>query len=189
MVRSGRGCKLHGRESYKARVWSSSVVVSPPVFDDLPGRAVAGEQVFVAALITKTPDEALHQAVLHGVARRDVVPLHPRIQLPSQHHVGSELGAVVGNHQQRKPTPWRDVVHLSGHPLAGDGVVDDGGRALPCEVVDHTEEAEVPAVAQGLGCEVHRPALIGPLRDRESARVPSARLRPPRLRTVNFSSL
>ena len=101
-----RGCKLHGLESFKACVWSSSVVVSPPVCDDLPGMAVAGEQVFVEALITEAPDEALHQAVLHELARSDVVPLHSLILLPSQHDVGSELGAVVGNHQQGRARRW-----------------------------------------------------------------------------------
>ena len=75
--------------------------------------AVAGEQVFVEALITEAPDEALHQAVLHRLARSDVVPLHPLILLPSQHDVGSELGAVVGNHQQGKTTPLGDVLSSS----------------------------------------------------------------------------
>ena len=42
-------------ESVKARVWSCGVVVGSPVFDDLPGMAVAGEQVFVETLITETP--------------------------------------------------------------------------------------------------------------------------------------
>ena len=127
MYRSGPGCKLHGCQSVEVCLWSSSGVVGSPVFDDLQGMAVAGEQVFVEALITETPDEALHQAVLHGLAGSDVVPLHPLILLPSQHHVGGELRTVVGNHQQGKPTPLGDVVRLSGHPLAGDGVVDVGG--------------------------------------------------------------
>ena len=41
-------------------MWPSGVVVMPPVFDDLPRMVIAGEQVFVEALMAEAPAEPLH---------------------------------------------------------------------------------------------------------------------------------
>ena len=51
---------------------SVGVVVDPPVLDDHPGLVEVGEQVFVEALVAQPTVEALDEAVLHGLAGRDV---------------------------------------------------------------------------------------------------------------------
>ena len=56
-------CKLHGCESVGARVWSFVVVTGSPVFDDLPGMAVTGDQVFVEA----APIDASASASPYGI--------------------------------------------------------------------------------------------------------------------------
>ena len=61
---------------------------------------VAGEQPLVEELIAQPSDEALHEAVLHWLARRDVVPLDLAILLPGQDGVRGQLGAVVGEIMQ-----------------------------------------------------------------------------------------
>jgi len=110
---------------------SSSVVVDPPVLDDPPGVAVAGEHVLVKALITQPADEALDQPVLHGLAGSDVVPVDPSVLLPPEHGVRGELGAVVRDHHQGVAATFSNPVQFSRNSLSGDGVVDDGGQGLP----------------------------------------------------------
>jgi len=67
--------------------------------------------------------------------------------------------------------------------------VSHQGEALPGEVVDHHQHSEAPAIAQHIGGEVETPALVRALAGTvNGARVPSARLRPPRFLTVSRSS-
>ena len=73
-----------------------------------------------------------------------------------------------------------DAIELARDPLAGQRVVDDRRQALPAEVVDDGQDAEAPTVDERVGDEVEAPALVGILRHRLGALVPSARLRPPR---------
>ena len=63
-------------------MWPVGVVVDPPCFDDLAGLAEVGEQGFVQAFVSKLAVEALDEAVLHRLARRDVVPFDAALLLP-----------------------------------------------------------------------------------------------------------
>jgi len=56
-------------------MWSVQIVVDPPVFDDLPRMAITAEQMLVEAFIAQTAVERFHEAILHGLSRRDVVPV------------------------------------------------------------------------------------------------------------------
>jgi hypothetical protein len=53
MVLFGPGYKLNRCEPVKARVWSCVVVICAPVFNDLTGVVVAGEQVLIQTFIEK----------------------------------------------------------------------------------------------------------------------------------------
>ena len=68
-------------------MWAMMVVVGAPFLDDVTGMPVASEQMLVEALVTQPAVEALHKAVLHRFARRDVVPLDTAILLPGEHGV------------------------------------------------------------------------------------------------------
>lgn len=61
---------------------AAQVIVVSPVFDSLPGMAVAGEQVLVEAFVAQASVEALHEAVLHWLARRNVMPVDGMVLLP-----------------------------------------------------------------------------------------------------------
>ena len=84
--------------------------------------------------------------------------------------------------------PWFDgrdrickgMVHGNAYS-AGDGLVDDVRQALPCEAVEHTEDADAAAAAQVVGREVHRP--VAPCAIVIRAWAPRPRLRPPLLLT------
>ena len=76
-------------------MWAVYIVVDPPFFDDLAGMPIAGEEPLVEALIAHPAAKAFHQAVLHRLARRDVVPFDLPVFLPCQHGIRGQLGAVV----------------------------------------------------------------------------------------------
>ena len=72
---------------FAGHVRSVRVVVDPPVFDDLACLVEVCEEVLVEALVTQAAVEALHKAVLHRLAGRNVVPFDTAVLLPSQHSV------------------------------------------------------------------------------------------------------
>ena len=71
------------------------IVVDPPFFDAVSGMPIAGEEPLVEALIAQPTVKALHEAVLHRLARHDVVPLDMPVFLPRQDGIRGQLGAVV----------------------------------------------------------------------------------------------
>lgn len=71
------------------------IVVDPPFFDAVSGMPIAGEEPLVEALIAQPTVKALHEAVLHGLAGRDVVPFDMPVFLPCQDGIRGQLGAVV----------------------------------------------------------------------------------------------
>lgn len=68
-------------------MWSVGVVVDPPFFDDLPRLLEIGEQVLIEALVAEPAVEALHEAILHRSARRDVMPFDGAFLLPGQDRI------------------------------------------------------------------------------------------------------
>ena len=74
------------------------IVVVAPCRDQLAGMSQAGEQVLVEAFVPQSTVEALDKAVLHGPARRDVVPFDLPVLLPSQDRIRSQLRPVVTDH-------------------------------------------------------------------------------------------
>ena len=57
MVQVGPVCKFVWCESVQARVWTVLIVVGFSVFNNVFGVAVAGEDVFVQALVTQAAIE------------------------------------------------------------------------------------------------------------------------------------
>tara|TARA_B100001765_G_C19280396_1_gene239649 strand:+ start:222 stop:419 length:198 start_codon:yes stop_codon:yes gene_type:complete len=57
--------------------------------------AQVGEQMLVEALVAQAAIKALDEAVLHGLPRRDVMPLDLAILLPFQNGLRGELPAVA----------------------------------------------------------------------------------------------
>ena len=66
---------------------SVQIVVDPPVFNNVPGMAIAAEQMLVEAFISQSSIEAFDKSILHRLARGDVVPFHASILLPFEHGV------------------------------------------------------------------------------------------------------
>ena len=71
------------------------IVVVAPCRNQMAGMAQVWEQVLVQAFIPQAAIEAFHEAVLHRLAWRDVMPFHTAIFLPFEHGVRRQLGAVA----------------------------------------------------------------------------------------------
>jgi len=56
---------------------------------------MAGEQVLVEALVPQPAIEALHEAILHRLARRDVVPLDLGGRWCGAHTAGADFWMIV----------------------------------------------------------------------------------------------
>ena len=146
MPLTGAGCKLGWGEAFKARVRTLGVVVDPPCLDDLARLLEAGEEMLVEALIAQAPVEALDEAVLHRLARRDVVPFDMALLLPVQDGVRGQLGAVVAHDHRWIAALDCDAIELPSHAHAGERVVGNEAETFPAEVVDQSQDAEATAV-------------------------------------------
>ena len=72
---------------------TSMIVVADPCADLLPRVVEAEEQRFVQQLIAHTTVEAFAEAVLHRLARRDVVPLDSVLSV-AQDRMAFEVNSV-----------------------------------------------------------------------------------------------
>ncbi len=90
-----------------------------------------GEQRLVEALVPEAPVEALDEAVLHRLARRDVVPFDLPLLGPSEDRAGGELRAVVA-HQHRYVLAANSELDGREMPLreAFDAIIGMGDGAL-----------------------------------------------------------
>ena len=88
-------CKLSWRDIARRRVRSLGVVVLFPVRDANASFLQSGEKCLVEALVPKAAVAALDEAVLHRLARSDVMPVDlPALRSAQDRHAG-ELGPVV----------------------------------------------------------------------------------------------
>jgi len=75
----------------------SVVVVGPPVFDEPTGLRQTWEPMLVEALVARPTVQRFNKAILHRLARCNLVPFDPTFLLPSNDGVRGQLGAVVAD--------------------------------------------------------------------------------------------
>lgn len=83
----GAGGKFNWREPIKVQIRSECVAVDPPFYDDVAGLRQAGEEMLIEAFVTQPAAEALDEAILDRLARRDVMPFQAVLLLPSPDRV------------------------------------------------------------------------------------------------------
>ena len=71
------------------------VVILDPGSDLDPCVGHAEEQGLVQQFVAHAAVKALDVAVLHRLARSDVMPLHPALTAPRQDGIAGELGAIA----------------------------------------------------------------------------------------------
>lgn len=108
----------------QGRVRPGSVVVGHPGGDDGTGLGHAGENRLVKQLVTHASVEALDEAVLHGPAGGDVVPLHAMVLHPCQHGVAGQLGAVVGDDHLPLAAQARRIARVHGWANTGSRIFE-----------------------------------------------------------------
>ena len=113
----------------------AGVLVGSPLFNDATRGGEPSEEVLVEALVAEAAVQALDEAVLRRLSRRNVVPFDAPIFLPLQDRARGQLGAVVGDDHQRSAARLDEGIELPRHSLAGERRVDDERQAFPREVV------------------------------------------------------
>ena len=83
------------RQPAELRVWSLLVVVAPPILQHRSGVAKRAEQGLVEQLVAQAAVETLIEAILLGLARRDVTPANAGLVGPAQDGVRGQLRAVT----------------------------------------------------------------------------------------------
>jgi len=127
----------------------------------------AEEQSFVQQLIAHTTVEAFAEAVLHGLARRNIMPLDLAFGRPGEDGVRGEFRPVIRDDHSRFSAPTDQRRQLTGDTLARDRCVGDRRQAFARHVVDDVEDAEPPAAGELVMHEVQRPARIRPWLDND----------------------
>src|SRR4030081_401897 len=94
---------------------SVMVVVDPPSLNNLASSVQSAEQMLVEAFVAEATIEALDEAILHRLARSDVVPFKGVILLPLQDRSGGQLRAVVANDHKRPSALAREPLKLAGN--------------------------------------------------------------------------
>ena len=125
------------------------IVVVAPCRNQMAGMAQCREQVFVEAFIPQASVEALHEAVLHRFARRDVMPFDLAILLPIQHGVRLVSSVPLSlTNMQGKPRISAILSSSRATRLSRQRSIDHSRPTFSAEVVDDAENAEPAAVRQ-----------------------------------------
>jgi hypothetical protein len=94
---------------------------SPP--SNIRGDASLGRrraQHLVPEFVPQAPIEALDEGILHGFARRDVMPFDAGVISPSQDGVAGEFAAIVADHHLRLAALDHQPVQFPRHTDAGE---------------------------------------------------------------------
>ena len=92
---SWTGLQARSGKAAKARMRPVGVVVRSTFLDQPASTRQISEHVLVQAFVPEAAVQALDEAVLHGLAWCDVVPLDPAVFLPLQDRARGQLGAVA----------------------------------------------------------------------------------------------
>ena len=122
------------------------VVVLDPRGDHLAGLIEREEQCLIQQLVPHLAIEALDVAVLHGLARHDVMPVDPVFLRPGEDGMRGELRAIVADNHAGPSSLLDESCQLPCHPAARDRGVRDGGEALMGDVVRDVQDPEPPAM-------------------------------------------
>jgi hypothetical protein len=148
------------REVSERRVRTRGVEVCDPGRDLGSGVVEIEEQRLIEQFVAHATVEALDEAVLHGLARRNQVPVDAVVFAPGEHGVAGVFRAVVGDDHARLAMPLDDRRQLACHAPARDRGVRDCAQTLLGHVIDDVEDAEAPPVGELLVDKVCRPARV-----------------------------
>ena len=113
--------------------------------------------------------EAFYEAVLHRLARCDLMPFDVSALAPFQNGHTGHLLAIVRDNRSRLPSLGDDGIELPRKPPTSEGRVGDQRQAFAPEVVDDGQDPKMTTICEGIADEVQAPALVGTRRQRQRA--------------------
>ena len=87
--------------------------------------------------------EAFHEAIVHRLARRDIVPFTPFLGTPPQDGVLSQVCPIVRDNHPRLSASLDPSRQPARHPTSRDLGVRDRRHALTRDVVGHVEHRQL----------------------------------------------
>src|SRR5206468_7531651 len=135
-------CELLRGTITERRMRTALVVVLAPRLDRLARFGQTAEPVFIEALVTQTPIEALHVSVLHRSSGLDIVPPDSLFVRPLVQRPAGELRSVVGADLSGQPTLHPQIVQYSRNPPTTQRGVHFDRQGFAREVVYDVQGSE-----------------------------------------------
>ena len=130
------------------RVRARAVVILPPCSEHDAGLCQCGEQRLVQELVAQTTIEALDEAILHWLARGNIVPFNLGLVRPAEDGVGRELGPVIADNHLRLATGGDELIQLTSHANPAQRGVRHERQAFARAVINDGQNAEAAAIRQ-----------------------------------------
>ena len=153
-------------------MWPRGVVVGDPVGNELAGMCQVAKQCLSQELVPHPTVEAFDEAVLHGLAGRDVVPFDLVLGAPLQDRVRGQFRPVVRDDHSGLAAAFDQRRQLPRHAAARDGRVGYRRKAFARHVIDDIQHPEAPPAGELIMHEVERPAGVGPCLDQDRGPCP-----------------
>lgn len=134
---------------------SCPVVILDPGNDLDPGMGKAHEQDLVGRLVTHLAIEALEIAILHRLARSDVI-----LAAPCEHGIAREFGAIIADDHPPLAALCYELGQLGHDTLPRGRSVRHCGQSLPGHVIDDMDYSEPRARRHLVTNEVKAPTLV-----------------------------
>lgn len=160
MVEGESSRELAGRDVAERRVRPEVIVILPPAFDLLAGIVERQEPVGVQALVPETAVERFDEGVVGRLAWPRIVERDPVVIGPAIQGQRNEFAAVVRLDPLRQAALMLQTLHDRDDILTLELLVNLDGQALLGEIIHDRQRPEAAADEQGIGHEVHAPALV-----------------------------
>ena len=142
-------------------MWTTLVIILPPVINDFPGVNDIAEPVLIQTFIAKPSVKTLNKSVLCRLAGLDKTQLHAMLKGPLIQCTAGELRPLVSSYRRGIAPKQCNAVQNTRDLNALNPECDGNCQRLLREVV-HTGQALDPATGgQRVHDEIHRPGQVG----------------------------
>ena len=94
-------------------MWTTLVIILPPVINDFPGVNDIAEPVLIQTFIAKSSVKTLNKSVLRRLAGLDKSQLHSMLKGPLIERAAGQLRALIGSYRSRIAVKQRDAVQYT----------------------------------------------------------------------------
>jgi hypothetical protein len=130
----------------------------------VPGIAQAQEPVPVEAFVAQPSLKALHEGVLHRLARFDEAQPDAPLVRPLIDRLARQLRTIVQDDLVGATTLGHQPLQHPHHPPAWQGGIDLDRQCFPREDIHDGEKADPAAPSEDIAHEINAPLLVGSFR-------------------------